>query len=429
MNALIGFLIMIAAVAWVVAPLFRARSPRASRSGEAAHLDQPELLFRKKVAMEIIQDLHFDHQTGKLSQEDHDQLVREQEEQLKAIESRLAARPEGKNKGRRLPGKLTIWILLALAVLPAADSLAQNASFSGRLLDGSRDSSAVAGAPVILQFFTAEHPPRNLMTQTTGRDGAFSFHLTVTDSGASYIAMVEHQGVRYYSGEAEFSHNRAVRNDIVRFDSTRDSRGIVVLMHHIILQDQGASLTLRETRVLRNPGNKTILNALTDGHETEALLKIILPPWAQHITPMAGQFGPELKVHGNLIYDTGVFEPGNRQISFTYDLPWQKERAPLAIQIDQPTRSLDLFLPQTGLRLEGSGVQDLGPFTIRGTTYQRFGVENAMPGTRLQLQVVRNAPAAVALPPWLTLAATGSLLILGVGLARAYTARNKKGAR
>ncbi len=429
MNALIGFLIMIAAVAWVVAPLFRGGSPRAGHSLESAATGSQDLLFRKKVAAEIIQDLHFDQQTGKLSQEDHDLLVREQEEQIKAIEARLAAPPAGKSKGRPSPGKLTAWILLALATLPAAGSRAQSVTFSGRLLDGSRDSSIVAGAPVILQYFTAEHPPRDLMTQTTGRDGAFSFHFAAADSGTSYIAMVEHQGVRYYSDQAAFSHNQAARSDIVRFDSTRDGRGITVLMHHIILQDQGESLGLRETRVLRNPGDKTILNALTDGHETEALLKIILPPWAQHITPMAGQFGTELHVHGNLVYDTGVFEPGNRQISFTYDLPWQKERATLAIQIDQPTRSLDLFVAQTGLQLEGSGVKDLGPFTIRGTTYQRYGVENAMPGSRLQLQVVRSTPAAVALPPWVTLAATGALLVLGTGLARVYNARNKPGAR
>jgi len=429
MNVLMGFLIMVAAVAWVVAPLYRRRPLHDDRTGAERPSSEQDLLYRKEVAAGIIQDLHFDQQTGKLDEADHAALVREQQAQIKEIETRIAALPAKKEKGRRQPGQLSGWILVLFLTVPALNSLAQNATFAGRLLDGSRDSSGVAGATVTLQFFTAEHPPRDLATQTTGGNGAFSFRFTAPDSGASCIAMVEHQGVRYYSDQDELRANSAVRHDIVQYDSTQDSRGISVLMHHIIIQDQGESLSLRETRVLNNPANHTILNALADGHETGALLKITLPPWAQHITPMAGQFGTELQVHGNLVYDTGVFQPGNRQISFTYELPWKGDRATLAVQVDQPTRSLDLFLPQSGFRLEGSGVSDLGPFTIRGTSYQRYGVDNAMPGSRLQLQVVRLSTPPQELPPWLTLAATAALLVFGVSLARVYTRRRKPGKK
>ena len=425
MSIVLALLIMIATVVWVVAPLFRAPSTAAS-SAAGASASIRELLYRKQVAAGIINDLHFDYQTGKLSSEDHAALVAEQEKLITAIDARLAAgpsRPESSKKSPRGGLRAGLFFLLMTAAIPAS---AREVIFSGRLLDGSRDSTGVAGEAVALQLLRDDgHPPREVETRRTGAGGAFSFRISSPDTGAFYLAMVEHQGVRYYSDQASFAESEEVRHDIVRFDSTRSNREIIVLMHHLFVQDLGEVLALRETRVLHNPAARTILDAIADGHEAGAILRVKLPSWAQKITPIAGRFGADLHLHGTDLYDAGVFEPGNRQISFTYELPWQRDRATLVIEVEQPTRSLDLFIGQEGLHLEGEGLTSHGPFTIRGTVYQRYGIENVHPGTRVQLQVTRQPQDSKTLPPWVTLAATGSLLLLGIGLAQLKNAKKK----
>jgi hypothetical protein len=430
MSALLGFIIMIAAVAWVVTPLFRSRTgpAPASAAGHTSGHSMQDLIYQKKVAADIIQDLHFDLQTGKLSPEDHKSLVMEQEQRIAEIEERLAHLPGKSGKKSHTPPAGLI--LLLMIALPALNGLAQTATFSGRLLNGSRDSSGVADQKVTLQIFHhTDHAPRDVAVQTTGSGGAFSFRIPAPDTGSVYIAVSEHQGVRYYSDQASFARTTRAAGTIVLFDSTQSNRGISVLMHHLFVQDMGEALALRETRVLNNPGTKTILNAISDGHEHGAILRIPLPPWAQEITPISGPFGSDLHVHENVLYDTGVFEPGNRQISFTYALPWQRDRATLVIQVDQPTRSLDLFVSQQqNLRLEGSGLLNHGPFTIRGQAYQRYGVGNALPGSRIELQVIRQSAAQESMPPWVTLAATGALLLLGVTLARLRNDKRKPAA-
>jgi len=425
MSIVLALLIMIAAVAWVVAPLFRDPSTAVHSPAEAS-ASSGELLYRKQVATGIINDLHFDFQTGKLSSADHAALVAEQEKLIAAIDARLEAGPARTKSQKKSTARGLTAGLLLLLMTPAIPASAREVLFSGRLLDGSRDSTGVANSAVALQLLRDDgHPPREVDTQRTGAGGAFSFRIAAPDTGAAYLAMVEHQGVRYYSDQASFAGSEMARHDIVRFDSTRSSREIIVLMHHLFVQDLGEVLALRETRVLHNPTARTIIDAVADGHETGAILRIGLPPWAQNITPIAGRFGKDLHLHGTDLYDAGVFEPGNRQISFTYELPWQRDRANLVIEVEQPTRSLDLFIGQEGLRLEGEGLTSHGPFTIRGTVYQRYGIENVRPGARVQLQVARQPQDRNALSPWVTLAATASLLLLGVALAQLKNAKKE----
>lgn len=80
---------MIAAVAWVLFPLFRGDGtamPLLSGAGPAA---QQDLLYQKKVAGDIIKDLQFDLQTGKLSAEDHATLSAEQQRLIASLDERL----------------------------------------------------------------------------------------------------------------------------------------------------------------------------------------------------------------------------------------------------------------------------------------------------------------------------------------------------
>jgi len=159
MSIVLVLLIMIAAVAWVVTPLFRNPST-AVRSAAEASASSGELLYRKQVAAGIINDLHFDLQTGKLSSEDHAALVAEQKKLIADIDARLEAGPARTKSQKKSTARGLTAGLLLLLMTPAIPASAREVLFSGRLLDGSRDSTGVANSAVALQLLRDDGHPR-----------------------------------------------------------------------------------------------------------------------------------------------------------------------------------------------------------------------------------------------------------------------------
>jgi hypothetical protein len=94
MSELVALFIMISLVVYVVLPLFRGRQEGQLYYAGIGSSSQ-DLHYQKRIASEIIQDLHFDHQTGKLSDEDHRELVQEQEMLITKLDEQ-----HNKNLGR-----------------------------------------------------------------------------------------------------------------------------------------------------------------------------------------------------------------------------------------------------------------------------------------------------------------------------------------
>ncbi len=96
MSELLALLIMIVLAVYVVWPFYRLRSQNAAWQS-AAGVSIQDLHYQKRIATEIIQDLHFDHQTGKLGDEDHQELVREQEGLISRLTDQLNKHSKSSN--------------------------------------------------------------------------------------------------------------------------------------------------------------------------------------------------------------------------------------------------------------------------------------------------------------------------------------------
>ncbi|MBN2356173.1 hypothetical protein JXO59_08670 [candidate division KSB1 bacterium] len=319
-------------------------------------------------------------------------------------------------------------ILLALIsmLFCSPPARAQTRSLSGRILNASHDSTGISGREITLHLFKRGfNQPADIATALSGTRGRFEFRIADLDTSAHYLISAEHEGVRYYSDLVHFGTSTSARLDISVFDSTRSNQQVLVLMHHLFVQNAGKSLALRESRILSNSSGKTIISAMADGHETEAILRFVLPSNAQNITPISGHLETELKVHGNIIYDVGVFEPGNRQISYVYEIPYQYDTATLEIDFTHPTRSFDIFLADASITLQEDRLIDHGPFTIRGTNYHRYGLQEVEPGQRIRIRFSRQSDSAAYSSPDFLLIATTTLLLAGLiaGAARRFKAK------
>ena len=227
-------------------------------------------------------------------------------------------------------------ILTLLLIVLAGDIQAQNSiQFSGYVFNGSRDSTALVDADVELYLMTEQTTmPSRLQTTRTDSQGKFSFILTQADTAAIYAFATHHQGVQYFSHALKLSASQdRIQHNVVVYDTTTSTSGMTVFMHHLFLEDDGRSIMVRETIIPTNLSNKTIAAAVREDGVGEAVLKFRLPESAQNFRPMERNARVDLIRIGGFVYDRGVFAPGNRQISYVYQIPWRRNVATASLEI------------------------------------------------------------------------------------------------
>jgi hypothetical protein len=290
--------------------------------------------------------------------------------------------------------------------------------FKGQVLNGTQDSSAVSGLTVDLQGFGPhDSVPRNVASQQTNQNGFFTFRLSDVDSTLSYYNSVNYQGVRYFGQPSQIKEpNQTIESTIVVFDSTHSTDAVTNLMHHIFFQDMGDVLSIRESRVMANDGLRAIVSTLEDTTRTPSTLSYGLPARARRFQAGSRQLASQLVVSDGRILDQGIMLPGNRQISYTYEIPWQGDRTNLNFPIEYPTRSLEIFSASPNITLSSETIRDMGPFSIRDVAYQRYHVESPQAGTQLSLSLSRQGFAAESPIPAILI--TSLLLIVGLLLVK-----------
>ncbi|NLP09888.1 hypothetical protein GX408_05765 [bacterium] len=304
-----------------------------------------------------------------------------------------------------------VWLFLYFMPAP----LLCQVLIQGQALNGSQDSSAVSGLHIVLQRMTPETGVAEKTADLlSGRDGRFQGTVPQPDSTAHYFVTSEYQGARYFSELMTVDRlSRRISTRIVIFDSCRSASRLITLMHHVIVEDNGTALLVREMRALSNPLNRTILAAVQDEHESAATLMLQLPPTARRFTPQNAD--PDaFALHGHTVYFKGVLEPGNHQLHFTYELPWRDGRAELIVIAATATRSLDFFVADAGQLASTSRLKDHGPFTIRDRTFARYGARDVSAGQALQINFQRSNQPDPGEHPYYALGLTGGLLLVAL---------------
>jgi cytochrome c-type biogenesis protein CcmI len=88
MDSILVYIIILAVCAFILFPLFR-RSKRSQQIGQVKRTRAAELLHKKRLILDTLKDLEFDRSTGKLSEEDFEQLHKEHENSVKQIDEQL----------------------------------------------------------------------------------------------------------------------------------------------------------------------------------------------------------------------------------------------------------------------------------------------------------------------------------------------------
>lgn len=285
-----------------------------------------------------------------------------------------------------------------------AVSLSAAADLKVCVLNGSRDSSKVAGARVELLCFTASsQEPVLIGRKDAGIDGCASFSLTPADSGSECYFSSVYSGIRYYSDKLNFAQPPRLITLMV-YDTTSERTALSVPMHHLIVEEALDRLHFRETRVLQNGGKSTIVSK----HD-QPLLSIAMPAGFSDFSPLTHDF--DLAIEGDSLAVRGVLPPGNRTLSFSYTTTVTRKEIPLSLHFPVPTRNLDLFIHSEHWSVSSS-LQDLGDFSIRGKIYRRRHGEEFAAGQTLSVLFQKEGHSAEGVSPYLTMS-LGVLLLMG----------------
>lgn len=308
-------------------------------------------------------------------------------------------------------------IIVLLSLLPLG-LFADQVLIQGRALNGSADSSGIAGVELLLQKMAHGHDAGGAMEEPSrtlsASGGLFRFTVSQPDSTINYFLSADYQGARYFSELITLQPGSSrLITQIVVFDSSNSHAALSTLMHHIFVQDAGEFVSVREMHMLSNPLQKTILNALHDTHEPNATLAFRLPAGSRNVNTL-GPDPDELSVHGQTVYFMGILEPGTRQVGYTYEIPWQNDQADLTITAATASRSVDFFLLAAEQVHAINGLTDQGPFTIRDKTFRRYGSQNVQPGQPVQILLQRQSAQSVREHPYYAVAVTAGLLLLAM---------------
>ncbi len=275
-------------------------------------------------------------------------------------------------------------------------------NISGKAVNASRDSSAAAALVLLQKLGAGDAEPVTVASRFTN-DGFFSFALSNWDTTATYFLAADYSGLRSYSPALDLSAGN-IRTVVAVYDTTRSAGNLSVRMHHVIVEQADNVLQIRETRVFVNNGLLAVAAA-----PQHPLFTISLPKGADHFFPAPGQADDPAFSDGRVLV-SGSLPPGQRSISFGYQIPKSSKRAALSIHITHPTQMFDLFAADGPLQFDSPVLIDVGNFMIRGSAYRRYHAEELGAGTVTVFYSERKA--ASPLPATALLAG----LILGGGL-------------
>ena len=314
---------------------------------------------------------------------------------------------------RRVASVLGALLLLALSA--ARPQLAAHAAEPGAI-DGivryaTAGAQAPAGLKVVLHVVDDQDRIERRET-TTDAAGRFNFQDLATTPGLRYLPVVEYQGALYFTKPLSLEGQPRQSAEIVVYEATNSDQWVALERANILVQGFGQGrLDLMEMGAVANVGDRTYVGAPSSAGGPQTSLRFALPPGASNVTPQLGLGQGDLMPSPEGFAVASPIVPGRHQVAFSYSLTYSGDRLDLSRQLVYPTMSLNLYLPDVGIRPESPLLQPQGPAELGGQRYLLFSATNLPRGTPLGL-VLAGLPLGGP-----TLAQQLGPVALGLGLA------------
>jgi len=283
---------------------------------------------------------------------------------------------------------LVLWAFTSAASVLAAPN---DGSVSGQVVNKSNGGASTAGATVILvSFGRKEQAPLGQQTVQADPDGHYEFTGLDRDQNVVYLTASKFQNVTYPADQPfQLSDQQNLQADISVYDATTADDSIQLESLNLLVMgaDQGL-VQMMEMGALLNNSDRTFVTANPQDQQLANAVKFALPRGALGVQMQAGFSDQDVIPGIGGVQVTSPILPGRHQFALSFQVPYSNgSDVDVAIQVPYPTSSFSMYLPDGGIKLQGSSLNPGGPTQLGGQTYSLYSASNLGKATMIAGQL------------------------------------------
>jgi hypothetical protein len=325
-----------------------------------------------------------------------------------------------------------IWILTILCLLvpiSTSSAKADSKSIAGQLIYDTEASDAIGGVEITLWILLGGERI-DTHTSFTDDEGGFRFDNLPEDSDHTYYLRTMYEEVTYTQGPLQFAPDqREMLVQVPVYETTMDDAGIAIERAHLLISVQSESLSIAELYIFVNPGDRTYIGKEElEGRRWTS--RFALPADAFALQLDDGALGGRFLATQDGFVDREPHWPGRTVVMYQYTIRCASGECRLDREITHPIRSLNVLIPDVGIKIEGKGLQMQGRVTAQGENYLNYMANDLLPGQNLDLTVQLARPGvmggdssarSIQVLPWILLGLILMGLVLGYPFWRQRT--------
>jgi hypothetical protein len=301
--------------------------------------------------------------------------------------------------------------LLCIAATVTGWQSSSDGWIGGIVVNESRSEEPVAGATVVLQIKT-DGDFVLLDQTTTDAAGRYLFRDLLVSPHVAYKASAHHDGIHYPGPVIRLSSEDHTAGITLKVrDTVASPSPLRVKSHRIEIQPSSGQLAVTETLLIDNPSELTYVGESADAESTEpTTLQLSIPDDFQKVTFQQEFFGRRFAVRNGQLVTSLPWEPGTREVKFTYFLRNTQLHRQWKRTLDLPTDQLELRVATTDPDEVTCNLKSLGTQQQVGSTELRF----VSGDSGLPAQYVIECELGRLPVPWTTYAKWGASMTLAL---------------
>jgi hypothetical protein len=240
------------------------------------------------------------------------------------------------------------------------------------------------------------------------------------DPNIVYITLARYEGVSYPSDSPfQLQDQPTAQADIGVFDATPSDDGLQFESLNLLVMsaDQGIVQCMEMGAVL-NSADRTFVTADPQDQALARALKFPLPTGAMNVQMQTGFNNQDVIPGVGGVQVTSPVPPGRHQFALSFQLPYAgTSQVDLSLQMPYQTAAYTVYVPQGGIKLEGSPLDFGTPAQLGGQTYAQYSATGLAKSTMVSGQLSGLGAAGGLGPTQLALISLGAvLLVIGGGV-------------
>ena len=310
--------------------------------------------------------------------------------------------------------------LLALAIPANVLAAPNDGSVSGQLVNKTAGGGSTSGASVVLVAFgRKEQKPIGQWTAQVDANGRYEFNGLDRDPNVVYLAVARYQGVNYPSDTPfQLQDQPSLQSDIGVYDATTADDAIQLESLNVLVMgaDQGF-VQCMEMGALVNSGDHTFVTANPQDQQLAKAIKFALPSGALGVQMQTGFTDQDVIPGVGGVQVTAPIPPGRHQFAMSFQLPYNGSSVDLSLQVPYATGTFNVYVPDTGPKLENTPLRAAGPTQMGGQSYALYSVSNVPRATMIGGQLANLGASGGIAPTQLALVSLGVVLfVIGGGV-------------